>query len=224
MKKSNVYIIAASGSWNEALFKKNLFPKNFLFISKSSELNKKLKKTKPKFIFFIHWHTFIPKSIYSKYECIGFHMTDLPYGRGGSPLQNLILRKINATKLSAFKINNTLDAGPIYIKRKLNLTGNALQIYKRLTLLSFKMIKVIILKEINPKKQLGKTILFKRRKKEESLIKKNIHLDEIYDFIRMLDAPGYPKAYIDLKHIKIHFSNVQKNLDKLRAEIEISKK
>jgi methionyl-tRNA formyltransferase len=206
------------------LFKKNAFPKNFLFVSNLTELNKKLKKINPKYIFFIHWHDFIPKKIYSKFECIGFHMTDLPYGRGGSPLQNLIIRKNKVTKVSAFKINNTLDAGPIYIKRTLSLTGTALQIYQRLTLLSFKMIKIIISKDIIPIKQMGKPILFKRRNPEQSLIKNNINLDEIYDFIRMLDAPDYPKAYLDLKYIKIHFSNVQKIQGKLKAKIEISKK
>ncbi len=28
-----------------------------------------------------------------KFECVCFHMTDVPYGRGGSPLQNLIIRE-----------------------------------------------------------------------------------------------------------------------------------
>jgi len=34
----------------------------------------------------------ILKEIFENYEIILFHMTDLPYGRGGSPLQNLIVR------------------------------------------------------------------------------------------------------------------------------------
>ena len=32
------------------------------------------------------------QEIHENYKCIIFHMTDLPFGRGGSPLQNLISR------------------------------------------------------------------------------------------------------------------------------------
>lgn len=52
-------------------------------------------------------------------------MTDLPYGRGGSPLQNLIKRNIENTKISAIKVVKDLDAGDIYLKRDLNLNGTA---------------------------------------------------------------------------------------------------
>ncbi len=41
-------------------------------------------------IFIPHWSYIILPEIYLNYECIVFHMTDLPYGRGGSPLQNLL--------------------------------------------------------------------------------------------------------------------------------------
>ena len=42
-------------------------------------------------------------------------MTDLPFGRGGSPLQNLIVRGYKETMLSAIKCVGEVDAGPIYI-------------------------------------------------------------------------------------------------------------
>jgi methionyl-tRNA formyltransferase len=44
-------------------------------------------------------------------------MTDLPFGRGGSPLQNLISRKIYNTKLSAIRVVKELDAGPVFLKK-----------------------------------------------------------------------------------------------------------
>ena len=46
-------------------------------------------------------------------------MTDLPYGRGGSPLQNLIVRGHKHTMISAIKCVKELDAGPIYLKKPL---------------------------------------------------------------------------------------------------------
>ena len=63
----------------------------------------------------------IPKKIYSNYDCIVFHMTDLPYGRGGSPLQNLIVRGHKETKISALNVQSGLDTGDIYLKKKLIL-------------------------------------------------------------------------------------------------------
>ncbi len=224
MKNSNYYIIAATGTWNSKLFKKNNFSKNFIFVSNYSDLKKKIIKIKPNIIFFIHWHNYIPKTIYSKYVCIGFHMTDLPYGRGGSPLQNLIIRKHQVTKLTAFKINNKLDSGPIYLKYSLNLSGNASQIYERLTLLSYRMVNKIINADISPREQRGKITNFKRRKPQQSLLNKNINIEEIYDFIRMLDAPGYPKAYLNLNKLKLEFTNIQKSQEGLKAKVEILKK
>ena len=46
----------------------------------------------PKYIFFPHWSKKVDTKIVNNYECVCFHETDLPYGRGGSPIQNLILR------------------------------------------------------------------------------------------------------------------------------------
>ena len=50
-----------------------------------------LKKITPRYIFFLHWDWRVPHVIWQQHECVCFHMTDVPYGRGGSPLQNLIL-------------------------------------------------------------------------------------------------------------------------------------
>ena len=65
----------------------------FFVIRDKKDLNiKYINEINPRFIFFAHWSSIIPKSIHEDFECVIFHMTDLPYGRGGSPLQNLIVR------------------------------------------------------------------------------------------------------------------------------------
>jgi methionyl-tRNA formyltransferase len=57
-------------------------------------------------------------------------MTDIPYGRGGSPLQNLIARRRKKkTKLSALRMVEELDAGPVYTKTNISLMGRAEEIY-----------------------------------------------------------------------------------------------
>ena len=222
MKKYNYYIIAASGKWNLDLFKNSNFSKNFFFVSNKSDLKKKINKLNPKTIFFIHWHYIIPKNIYSKFECVAFHMTDLPYGRGGSPLQNLIVRGHTLTKLSAFKVNNKIDAGPIYLKRSLKLSGSAYNIYKRLTLLAYQMINKIIKQNISPMEQKGKVTKFKRRNPKQSEIKNNNNIYKLYDFIRMLDAPGYPKAFLKNQYTYSFFdAKIKDNI--INAKVIIKK-
>ncbi|MBL8995013.1 MAG: methionyl-tRNA formyltransferase, partial [Spirochaetia bacterium] len=99
--------------------------------SKADLTPEHLNEIDPSYIFFPHWSFIIPSSIYEKFECIVFHMTDLPYGRGGSPLQNLILRGHKKTMLSALRVIGELDSGPVYLKRELMLEGAAHEIFSR---------------------------------------------------------------------------------------------
>ena len=141
------------------------------------------------------------KKIYKNYECIQFHCSDLPKFRGGSPIQNQIIRKIKKTKLTAFEVNEKIDSGPIYLKKKISLNGKAQEIFKRIEHLSFKMIEIINNKNIKPFKQFGKISSYKRRKPDDSFIPKKLKkINDLYDFIRMLDADSYPKAKINLKN------------------------
>ena len=76
---------------------------NIKIISSKSELSLPLiQNFQPDYIFFPHWSWIIPEDVFSSFKCVVFHMTDLPYGRGGSPLQNLIVRKIYETKIFRF--------------------------------------------------------------------------------------------------------------------------
>lgn len=87
----------------------------FHIIENKEELTlENIKRINPKYIFFPHWSWIIPEEIYLNYECVLFHMTDLPYGRGGSPLQNLIMNKKYNTKISAIQVSKILD-GEIFI-------------------------------------------------------------------------------------------------------------
>lgn len=220
------FIIAGTGKWNKELYiSKNFhFRSRFKFVESPKELRMTLRSHKPKYIFFIHWRWIVPKSIIIKYECICFHMTDLPYGRGGSPLQNLILRKHKYTKLSVIKMTDKIDAGPIYYKRVLSLNGSARQIYVRCSKLSIKLIEKIIKNNPSPVEQKGKIVQFKRRQPNQSKIPKNLSLSDIYDYIRMLDAPGYPKAYINIGKNKVELFDAKFNNGTLKFKGSIKSK
>ena len=85
----------------------------------------------PQWIFVPHWSHWIPKSIWGQWPTVIFHMSDLPYGRGGSPLQNLIQRGHTSTMLTALRCGAGLDAGDVYLKQPLSLHGSAEEIFLR---------------------------------------------------------------------------------------------
>lgn len=219
------YLVVTIKSWNIDNFKKlqKSDQKNKWHIISEDLTLEKVKKINPRYIFFPHWSWIIPAEIYKNYECIVFHMTDLPYGRGGSPLQNLIVRGHKNTKVSAIKVEKELDAGPIYLKRDLELKGNAKHILQKLSDVTFEMIKEIAKKEPTPIPQKGKIVKFKRRQAKDGNIKKLKSLEEIYDYIRMLDAEGYPPAFLESKDLKFEFKDAELLDGEIIAKVIITK-
>ena len=146
-------------------------------------------------IFFGHWSWIVNENILKKTECVCFHVADVPFGRGGSPLQNLISRGLSETKLTALKMVKEVDAGPIYDKKSLSLSGTAKDIFERMTPIMFEMMKTIIQLEPEPFPQNGEPVYFERRTPEMSKLPEEGDIERLYDHIRMLDVDTYPSAY-----------------------------
>lgn len=224
-------IIATIKSWNiehaRELQKKYEGVHDIIIYTAKEEFNTdSVRDFKPDYIFLPHWSYIMPKDITDNWECVVFHMTDLPYGRGGSPLQNLIVRGHKETKVSAIKVTEKLDGGPIYMKQVLSLEGSAQQIYMRCSDIIFQeMIPKFLAEKLTPMPQEGKPVVFKRRKPEESMITPDMELSTIYDYIRMLDAEGYPKAYMDFGNYRLEFDSAALSGDgqELSARVVIRK-
>ena len=224
--QNRIYILAGYTPWSKDVFNKRIvrYSGKWHLISKPSELTENnLKKINPQYIFFLHWSWKVPKNIIKNYKCICFHMTDVPYGRGGSPLQNLILRGYKKTKLSALRMTEDFDAGPVYLKRTLLLKGTAGEIYKRASNLSADIILKIVQFQIKPKAQKGRPVFFKRRKPAESEIPECKNIQKLFDFIRMLDADGYPRAFIKYKGFIFEFSYPTMSDNKILSKVKIKK-
>ncbi len=220
------YIVVGSKPWNKTIFESRIstYPGRWTYIDDPNKVTVKfLSKINPKYLFFLHWSLLVPDTITEKFECICFHMTDVPFGRGGSPLQNLILRGHTATRLTALKMVHDFDAGPVYIKRDLSLNGDAEEIYIRATELAAVMIKDIIEKNPTPVPQKGKAVIFQRRLPDKSRIPALKTPESLYDFIRMLDAYGYPKAFITYKGYRFEFSNASCKNGEIRSDVIITK-
>ena len=184
---------------------------SFYLISKKENLNKNiLFKINPDLIFFVHWSTKVSTQIINNFNCYNFHMTDSPFGRGGSPLQNLLLRDIENTKISLIKMNNKLDQGDIIYKEKFYLKGSAEEIYSSLSSRSFKIIeKILKKKKLKFLKQKGFIKNFKRIKKNSIIVKKNLTLRNIYNQIRMRDAETYERTFIKIGKFKIYLKDAK---------------
>ena len=210
------YILLSEKEWHKELFYnlKEKVKANWVLIDKKESFNySTLKKIKPSKIFIPHWSYIISENIYTDFECIVFHMTDLPYGRGGSPLQNLIVRGHTETKISALKVIEKLDAGEIYLKKNLSLEGTAQEIFVRSSQVIEEMIISIINDKITPKPQKGKETVFKRRKPSDGNIQNLESSNKIYDYIRMLDADTYPPAFLETKYFKFEFTKANLQSD-----------
>lgn len=219
------FLVAGCKRWNRRVFDEVIgrLPGRWEFVDNSAELTVQgVKSFAPRYIFFLHWSWKVPNELIDNYECVCFHMTDVPYGRGGSPLQNLILRGHRQTKLTALRMSQEFDAGPVYSKEDLSLEGNAEEVLIRATYLSARMIEDLISTERKPLPQVGEPVIFKRRKSEESEIPELESLETLHDFIRMLDAEGYPKAFLMHKGFRYEFSRAVRYDGRVVSEVTIT--
>lgn len=218
------YIVAAVEEWNFELFEKHssILSGQWFFASSPDALNDVLSSgVNPRYIFFPHWRWIVPTKVLLKYDCVCFHMTDLPYGRGGSPLQNLIVKGHSSTYISALKMDDGIDTGPVYLKKPMSLHGRAEEIYRRAAEISWLMIEEMISNSYMPVPQEGEVVEFKRRTPEQSLIPRDINLSQLYDYIRMLDAPSYPKASIEFGNYRFEFECAELIEDSIKANVRI---
>lgn len=221
------YIVATIRPWNIKVFNEVIskYPGRWHLITQPEELTVELvERLNPKFIFFSHWSYIVPEDILNSVECVCFHEADLPCGRGGSPIQNHIVRGNKETMISALRMIKELDAGPVYLKRPLSLEGLGEEIFIRASKIVAEMILEIITKEPVPKEQEGKVTLFPRRKPEQSEVNKELkNLEELFDHIRMLDASEYPRAFLRYGCFKFEISRPALRTNSIEANIHITK-
>ncbi len=224
-QNKRVYVLATSRSWNEGMAERLAARtgRDFVLITSKEDLTiENLTSINPEVIFFPHWSHRIDASVFGRFESVIFHMTDLPFGRGGSPLQNLIVRGIDETKISALRCVEEMDGGPIYLKKSLSLYGSAEEIFLRTSKIIEEMIVEILEKKLEPMAQQGEPTLFKRRRPEESNLASASSLDQLFDMIRMLDAEGYPKAFLEVGDFRLEFTRAARKQDQVIADVRIT--
>lgn len=219
------YVLGCRTPWALAAFarRRERLPGRWHVLTAKADLSPEaLDALKPRYVFFPHWSWIVPAAVTEAHECVCFHMTDVPYGRGGSPLQNLIDRGHRDTVLTALKMDEGTDTGPVYFRSPLSLEGSAEAIYERAAELSFDLLERIIAEEPQPTPQSGEPVLFARRRPEQSRLPTGPDSARLYDHIRMLDAPGYPHAFEDLGHWRLTFTDVGHDDGQVSARVRFS--
>lgn len=137
-------------------------------------------------------------------------------------MQNLIVRGYKETKISALKVTSKLDAGPIYMKKPLSLEGSAQEIFIRCSDIIFQeMIPRFLEENLEPAEQIGEPVIFKRRTEKDGEITADMELEKIYDYIRMLDAEGYPRAFMNFGEYRLSFEDAKLSEDGEEIEARV---
>ena len=86
------------------------------------------------------------------------------------------------------------------------------------------MIERIILEDPTPTPQEGEPVLFSRRTPDQSDLSNCLEGDlaSWFDSIRMLDAEGYPHAFIEFNGMRLEFRRAVQRSDGLHADVRIS--
>tara|TARA_Y100000034_G_scaffold32554_2_gene39916 strand:- start:8618 stop:9337 length:720 start_codon:yes stop_codon:yes gene_type:complete len=233
------YCIIASGeySWSYRLINNlnNLKLENtkFVMAMQDQAVRDEIKIGKEKNarirIFYFHWSGYITDDIFENNECITIHTSNLPHGRGGTPIQNQILDGITRTRVNALKTVKEFDAGPIFCTRTISLQGCLNDIWYTIADAATELIREIILYDPKPVEQsnlhynsnITNTQSYKRLKGSKNPLDSET-LHQVYDIIRMLDAETYPKAACKVGQYTLEFSRAQlKNNNEVLCDLKI---
>lgn len=193
------------------------------YASEPSELLELCAEFLPDYIFVPHWNWLIPREITDTKKVIIFHTAPLPFGRGGSPIQNLIKLGFAESPVHALLAIEDIDAGPILETDNVDLSGNLEEILGRLNACVNRLIAKILEGPLEETPQKGEPFYFSRLQREDSRIDfEEVDLRRLFDKIRAVDGFSYPRAFFGAKDFLLSFSNANLNEDgELTAIVKI---
>jgi methionyl-tRNA formyltransferase len=236
MKKLQYILASKASPFSEKLYiKLKNVNSSIEWVKTTDDLNVILTEVDPdtlRHIFFFHWNWIVSKTIYDIYSCVVIHTSNLPLGKGGSPIQNQIYDDIWQTKVNAIKMIGQLDAGPIYFSEAISLQGTIDDIWNIILEASYKIIlKMFDNQFLIPSAQIKEetndnitTEVYKRRHPEQSEITTNMTIDKLYNHIRMLDGYDYPVAFLKNGNLKLEFTRAKfdRHNNKILADVIIT--
>lgn len=124
------------------------------------------------------------------------HASDLPNGKGFSPLQWQILEGKNEIVLSMIEAFDEVDAGPIYFKHIIHFEGH--ELYDELrNALGIEIIEMCVkyvnsCRQLRPVEQSGETTFYKKRKIKDDEVDPSKTIKDLFNHFRIADNHNYP--------------------------------
>lgn len=139
--------------------------------NKDIKIHYNFKKVKNyDYVFVLGYTKILPKIFIEKNKLVMvIHESNLPKGKGFSPLQWQILKNKNKIKINLIKLESKVDSGDIILTDDLKLNGTELydEIRKKQAEVTLKLIDKFLSQKINCyKKQRGKETFFRKRSPE----------------------------------------------------------
>ena len=126
------------------------------------------------------------------------HESDLPEGKGWSPLTWQVVKNHNTIPITLFEATTDLDSGGWYLKDEINLDGTELidEIRYKQFKVTKKMINTYLMNYPMPSnKQNGESTYYKKRTLVDQEIDINLPLKDQFNILRVCDNERYPAHF-----------------------------
>lgn len=128
------------------------------------------------------------------------HESDLPKGKGWSPVTWQILEGKSRIPVTLFEAVQDVDAGPIYAQGHMELDGTELlpEIKHQQGTITIELILEFVKKYPNVigKKQVGQETFYSRRRLKDSELKMDQSILDQFNILRVCDNDRYPAYFI----------------------------
>ncbi|NDJ26717.1 methionyl-tRNA formyltransferase [Campylobacter sp. MIT 12-8780] len=152
-------------------------------------------------VFILSYHKIIEKAFLAKHKHnLVIHASNLPQGKGWSPLFHQILQGQNEIVFTLFEAGEKADSGDIYLQESLYLNG--LELYEELRAKQGQLcIKLVLdfLKlypNIKARKQSGKESFYSKRSPKDSELDIHKSLNEQFNLLRICSNDEFPAFFI----------------------------
>ena len=150
--------------------------------------------------FFLSCERIVPAYILKRNaHNIVVHPSDIPLGRGFSPLSYQILEGKNIIPICLFEAAEKVDSGQVYYRDYINLEGHELNSETK-ELQGRKTIQMILrflddYPNVTGKIQQGESSFYKRRTAKDSKLDTKKSIAEQFDLLRIVDNERYPAFF-----------------------------
>jgi len=199
-----IQILISKSSWAnkfEIFIKRKLkrFSKNI----KIFDHHNKLKNNYDVNIIFSYFKKIPKKDLKKSKLNLVPHESDLPSGKGMSPLTWQIIKNKKEIVFSLIEASSVIDGGKIYYKKKVKIPKHFL--FEDIKKIQLKQNLLLIEKVLNfvkkkgkspPKKNsVGKSSFFKRREPKDSKLNINHSIKDQFNLLRICDNDNYPPYF-----------------------------